>query len=481
MLWEFETGGNVKSSPAIGSDGTVYVGSRDKKLYALSGKSGVKLWEFETGSLAYSFPAIGSGGTVYVGSVDNKLYAINGKSGVKLWEFETGGNVESSPAIGSDGTVYVGSHDFKLYAIRTDSKGPAKSPWPMRGQNARHTGRAPQNYLKQGLVAHYPFDNHAKDITPNGYHASGSVGYTSDRFQRPNGAIQITNRRVNLPPSVIRKTAKSGAISLWFRRSKDQSSYGFVFYSIEGRKFNTVFIKLTNTGQLEAFIGSNSAGSKIGKVAQTQLDNWHHVVLLWRNPNNDAELYMDGVSLGKNHNIYVWTGAAQNGSTLLGADKKAYDGNTATGIPIQLDDLRIYDRALSAEEIEALFDLEKQKSKDDSSARPNNPEANAAIEAAIRKAAGKPPGTLTKADLEKVTNLYLNDNQLTEVPKGLEKLTQLKHLSLHSNQLTDVTGLEKLTQLTTLLLQNNPDLTKAQIDQLQKALPKCKITHNATK
>ena len=59
----------------------------------------------------------------------------------KIWEFETGGFVFSSPAIGSDGTVYVGSNDNKLYAFRTDSKGLAKSPWPMRGQNARHTGR----------------------------------------------------------------------------------------------------------------------------------------------------------------------------------------------------------------------------------------------------------------------------------------------------------------------------------------------------
>ncbi|SVC39574.1 uncharacterized protein METZ01_LOCUS292428, partial [marine metagenome] len=29
VLWEFETGGGVDSSPAIGSDGTVYVGSDD--------------------------------------------------------------------------------------------------------------------------------------------------------------------------------------------------------------------------------------------------------------------------------------------------------------------------------------------------------------------------------------------------------------------------------------------------------------------
>ena len=62
-------------------------------------------------------------------------------AGVKLWEFKTGDELSSSPAIGSDGTVYVGSIDGKLYAIKTDSKGLAKSPWPMRGQNAQHTGR----------------------------------------------------------------------------------------------------------------------------------------------------------------------------------------------------------------------------------------------------------------------------------------------------------------------------------------------------
>jgi len=89
-----------------------------------------------------SSPAIGSDGTVYVGSYDKKLYALNGKTGVKLWEFETGDEVESSPAIGSDGTVYVGG-DKKLYAIKTASQGLAKSPWPMRGQNLQHTGRVP--------------------------------------------------------------------------------------------------------------------------------------------------------------------------------------------------------------------------------------------------------------------------------------------------------------------------------------------------
>ncbi len=85
--------------------------------------------------------------------------------------------------------------------------------------------------------------------------------------------------------------------------------------------------------------------------------------------------------------------------------------------------------------------------------------------------------------LEKLTQLKklrLNHNQLTDV-KGLEKLTKLEVLHLEHNKLTNVKGLEKLTQLRVLYLRLNPDLTKAQIDQLQKALPKCKISSNPTK
>ena len=63
----------------------------------------------------------------------------------------------------------------------------------------------------------------------------------------------------------------------------------------------------------------------------------------------------------------------------------------------------------------------------------------------------------------------------------MPKLTQLTYLNLYDNQLTDVKGLEKLTLLKTLYLKDNPDLTKAQIDELQKALPNCKIRSNPTK
>ena len=78
---------------------------------------------------------------------------------------------------------------------------------------------------------------------------------------------------------------------------------------------------------------------------------------------------------------------------------------------------------------------------------PNSPKAKAAIEAAIRKAAGKPSGELTKTDLEKV-----------------------KKFVLFNNQITDLTPLARLTKLQQLLIINNPNLTKTEIGKLQKAL-----------
>ena len=106
-------------------------------------KPGDEIWSFRFGgSDVYSTPAVGSDGTIYVGSEDNNLYAIN-PDGTKKWAFDTGDDVNSSPAIGRDGTIYFGSLDGNLYAIKSSSIGPADSPWPMFGQNAQRTGRAP--------------------------------------------------------------------------------------------------------------------------------------------------------------------------------------------------------------------------------------------------------------------------------------------------------------------------------------------------
>jgi outer membrane protein assembly factor BamB/fibronectin type 3 domain-containing protein len=113
--WNFTTGDMVFSTPAIGSNGTIYFGSNDRKLYALF-PNGMMKWDFTTGYAVTSSPAIGSDGTIYFGSEDYRVYALF-PNGTKKWDFITGDSVSSSPAIGSDGTIYIGSWDHKLYAL----------------------------------------------------------------------------------------------------------------------------------------------------------------------------------------------------------------------------------------------------------------------------------------------------------------------------------------------------------------------------
>ena len=118
--WTFKTGSEVKSSPAVGRDGTIYFGCRDRKFYAVS-PQGKKKWEFATGAWVDSSPALARDGTIYFGSWDKHFYALNPDGSVK-WRFQTGGEIDSSPAVGADGTIYFGSHDKKFYALTFEGR-----------------------------------------------------------------------------------------------------------------------------------------------------------------------------------------------------------------------------------------------------------------------------------------------------------------------------------------------------------------------
>src|SRR5258708_5947248 len=107
------TGGPIESSPVV-SGSTLYVGSDDGKLYAVSASTKSILWSRALNGPVTSSPAV-SGSTVVVGS-GNNVYGLDATTGAVLWTGATGGTVSSSPAIVS-GTVYIGSQDGMLYAF----------------------------------------------------------------------------------------------------------------------------------------------------------------------------------------------------------------------------------------------------------------------------------------------------------------------------------------------------------------------------
>ena len=115
LLWTFDTAGPVFASPTLRPDGTIYVGSNDSKLYAITAglAEGVEKWSFDAGDWIDSSVALGSDGTVYVGTYDSKLLALNPDTGALKWELSIGevggefGVIQSSPAILADGSIAI--------------------------------------------------------------------------------------------------------------------------------------------------------------------------------------------------------------------------------------------------------------------------------------------------------------------------------------------------------------------------------------
>jgi outer membrane protein assembly factor BamB len=115
-LWKAKLVGDVQGSPAVGRDGTIFVGSVLGFMYALNPTNGSVKWSKQLAPEIRTSPAIDAGGTIYVGA-DELVFALNGQTGAIIWQFKTGGDVRSSPAIGLDGSLVIGSDDNKLYAF----------------------------------------------------------------------------------------------------------------------------------------------------------------------------------------------------------------------------------------------------------------------------------------------------------------------------------------------------------------------------
>lgn len=145
--WKISLPGIPGGAPAIAADGTIYLWVGDStlrnRLLALNPNGSLK-WEYPLAGrpMYQTSPALTEDGMICVGTAEGKLVVLNA-DGVKKREYIMEGLI-SSPVIGPDGTIYVGSwlgssDRGKLYALKGTS-GPAKAPWPMFRKNPQQTG-----------------------------------------------------------------------------------------------------------------------------------------------------------------------------------------------------------------------------------------------------------------------------------------------------------------------------------------------------
>ncbi|MDP5272712.1 outer membrane protein assembly factor BamB family protein [Chengkuizengella axinellae] len=109
-LWNFNVYGLVQSSPVV-VDGTVYIGTRDPRIYAINANTGEYKWSFTFGGSWNLSTATVVEDTVYIGSSDShRVYILDAETGDEKWVLPTGDihAIHSSP-IYADGVLYFGT------------------------------------------------------------------------------------------------------------------------------------------------------------------------------------------------------------------------------------------------------------------------------------------------------------------------------------------------------------------------------------
>jgi len=218
VKWKTLTGDKVISSPAI-ADGRVFVGSDDRKVYALDAATGAVLWTVSTGRMVRSGPAY-ENGTVFVGSVDQKLYAINASTGAVKWKTTTDGSISYHPTV-LNGTVYVGTKTgATLYAIN-ETSGAVK--WTSHPSYA-NSWSSPA--VSGGVVYMGWDDNKLYAINAS----NGSTKWSTTLGEKVRCAPSVANGTVYVGADDGKLYALSAATGkvLWSVRTEDKSTHPYL-------------------------------------------------------------------------------------------------------------------------------------------------------------------------------------------------------------------------------------------------------------
>ena len=206
----------------------------------------------------------------------------------------------------------------------------------------------------QGLVAYYPFSGNANDASGNGNDGTpqGAVP-TADRFGNSNSAYAFDGANDYIVCTDM-NLANTATISVW--------AYPVGLVGSLVSKYNG---QVVNCGYEFIYHNDNSLGlyAHVGYVGDPNndifpsgmtmltLNSWSHCLLVLNN--GEARIYLNGVLKYTQANVNP---TSQNHDNVL-LGRSVGGGNVFNGA---LDDIRIYNRALSPSEVQQLYASELQ-------------------------------------------------------------------------------------------------------------------------
>jgi len=206
-----------------------------------------------------------------------------------------------------------------------------------------------------GLVGWYPFNGNANDESGNGNNGivNGSA-LTSDRNGNTNSAYSFDGLDDYISATPVLPTGSAPrTVSCWFKTTSGSIPTS-QFPDIQtmtgwGNPFGgpVIFPQQVIAPSGKAYFESGSSGNQLYSLTAVNNGVWHHIVTSYSGANTRVKMYVDGVL--QDSSALVTLGTA---SSYFGIGNAPWANVPFQG---QIDDVAIWDRALTQQEITDLY------------------------------------------------------------------------------------------------------------------------------
>lgn len=223
--------------------------------------------------------------------------------------------------------------------------------------------------ISQNLVAYYPFNGNANDQSGNGinptYIGTG-VTLTTDRFGNANKAYYFdgtpgpnystTGSYMRMPSTNLPTTNRT--VSLWFYTTNVSNMPGLLGYGGNGSCGTTLLMGLNCTGSGQYWVQGHCGANPAAYTYTTApVNNWYHWVLTISGSNQN--IYVNG-ELKSTANTFSGSTATAGVDFALGAITHTNGLSPYTDANVgffqgKLDDVRIYDAAMTDAQVLDLY------------------------------------------------------------------------------------------------------------------------------
>ena len=211
-----------------------------------------------------------------------------------------------------------------------------------------------------GLVGHYKFDGNAYDSSGTMNHGTenGGISYTTGiigqaaNFDGINDYIEVQQFKYK-----VGVDATAWTVSTWVKFAFD-SNYRMIITDYDSTGGDSNFginMQIRNTNSVKSTIRDTIAATEYGiyNIKASGYD-WHLMTTVVDKPNEIMSFYLDGVLIGTD-TISSTANYLDDGRTFIGS--VFWLGSMAQFYKGLMDDLRIYNRALSEAEISQLYQM----------------------------------------------------------------------------------------------------------------------------